>query len=208
MPTLQAEVQTDRASRYLVQFCKHAAAMGDRGHTSRMHLHTMMARREVQVAAEWSETSGTVTFTPWGRATLTADDGTLTVRIDSADEGDLGQMRDLITRNLERFSRRNPLAITWQRLDPAGAAPVRPLARVTSKPWPGFPRSQTILLAVAAVVVIGLHVGLAGAVLAQSRWTGMAVNVVVALVVVKVALVALARIGFRRHRTRNMPDRD
>jgi hypothetical protein len=29
-----------------------------------------MTRREVQVAAEWSDTNGTVTFTPWGQCTL------------------------------------------------------------------------------------------------------------------------------------------
>jgi hypothetical protein len=33
MPILQAQIQTERASRYLVQFCKQAAAMGGGGHT-------------------------------------------------------------------------------------------------------------------------------------------------------------------------------
>jgi hypothetical protein len=70
MPILQAQIETERASRYLVQFCKHAAAMGGGGHTPRIHLHTTMTRREVQVAAEWSDTNGTVTFTPWGQCTL------------------------------------------------------------------------------------------------------------------------------------------
>jgi hypothetical protein len=52
MPILQAQIQTERASRYLVQFCKHAAAMGSGGHSPRMHLHGVMTRREVQVVAE------------------------------------------------------------------------------------------------------------------------------------------------------------
>ena len=106
MPILNAQVHTDRASRYLGQFCKHAAAMGDGGHTPRMHLHATMARREVRVTAEWSDTSGTVTFTPWGRCTLTADADTLTLRIDAADEDGLTQIRDIIDRDFERFSRR------------------------------------------------------------------------------------------------------
>ena len=52
MPILQAQIQTERASRYLVQFCKHAAAMGSGGHSPRMHPHGVMTRREVQVVAE------------------------------------------------------------------------------------------------------------------------------------------------------------
>ncbi|MFD2768215.1 DUF2218 domain-containing protein [Micromonospora eburnea] len=200
MPILIAEVRTARARRYLAQFCKHAAAMGRGSHTPRMHLHTETVRQDVQVAAEWSETSGTITFTPWGQATLTADSTTLTLRIDSADEDGLAQIRDIITRNLERFSRRDPLSVTWQRLDTPGTAQVQHAAGTTPKPRRGFRRSQTILLALASAVVIGLHIGLAGTVLAESRWTGVAVNVAAALVVVKIALVVLARFGIRRGR--------
>ena len=123
MPILHAQIQTERPSRYLVQFCKHAAAMGGGGHTPRMHLHATMARREVQVAAEWSDTSGTVTFNPWGQCTLTADADTLTLRIDAADEDGLAQIRDVIDRDLQRFSRRDPLAVTWQRPETRGADP-------------------------------------------------------------------------------------
>lgn len=113
MPILNAEIQTERASRYLVQFCKHAAAMGAGGHTARMHLHPTMARGEVQVAADWSDTLGTVTFTPWGQCALTADGDTLTLRIEAADEDGLTQIRDVIDRDFERFSHRGPLIVTW-----------------------------------------------------------------------------------------------
>lgn len=208
MPILIAEVQTDRPSRYLVQLCKHAAAMGTGGHTSRMHLHTTMARSEVQVAAEWSESSGIVTFTPWGQATLTADDKTLTVRIDSPDEDGLAQIRSVITRNLKRFSRRNPLVVTWQRHDTLLATPFRHTVGPGPKPWQRFPRSrrQIVLFAVAAVLVVGLHIGLASTVLADSWWTGTPVNVVLALVVLKITLVVVARFGIRRGRESKKPD--
>jgi hypothetical protein len=122
MPILQAQIQTERASRYLVQFCKHAAAMGRGGHTPRMHLHTPMVRGEVQVAAEWSDTSGTVTFKPWGRCTLSADDGTITVLIDAVDDDGAAEIRDIVTRDFERFTRRDPAAVTWQRSETPGAA--------------------------------------------------------------------------------------
>jgi hypothetical protein len=207
MPNLHAQLQTERASRYLVQFCKHAAAMGDGGHTPRMHLHATMARREVQVAADWTDTGGTVTFTPWGQCTLAADTGTLTLHIDAPDDDGLAQIRDVIDRDLQRFSRRDPLTVTWQRSETPGAAPFRHTGAVTPQPRRGFhrPRLQTILLALAVVLVIGLHVGLAGAVVAQSRWTGFAINVLAALVVLKIALIAWTRFATRRRRATKTP---
>lgn len=199
MPALQAQIQTKRASRYLVQFCRHAAAMGShRG----VHLHRA-TRRDVQVAAEWSETTGTVTFDPWGRCTLTADADTLTLGITAEDDDALAQIRDIVTRDFERFSRRDPMAVTWQRLDTPDLAPVWP-DESTDKP--GFLRSnpQTILLAVAVVLVIGLHLGLAG-VLSGWHWSKVAVNVVTALVGLKIALAVWARFRIRRRRVRTAP---
>ncbi|PWR15457.1 hypothetical protein DKT69_10810 [Micromonospora sicca] len=119
----------------------------------------------------------------------------------------MARIRDVITRDFERFSLRDPLTLAWQRSEAPGAAPFRLTSEMTKKPR-GFPRSklQAILLALAVVLVIGLHVGLAGAVVAESRWTGVAVNVVVALVVLKIALVALTRFGIRRRRATKTPD--
>ncbi|RZU71726.1 hypothetical protein EV384_0056 [Micromonospora kangleipakensis] len=205
MPVLQAQIQTDRATRYLVQFCKHAAAMGSGGHSARMHLHM---RREVQVAAEWTDTSGSVTFGPWGRARLTADGNSLTVRIEAADGDRLTQIRDIITRDFERFSRRDPLAVAWQRLESPDSAPLRDAVGVPSGQRRGFPRShlQTAVLALAVVLVVALHVGLAGSIVAESRWTGLAANVVVALVALKIALIAVARFKIRQRRATKRPD--
>ncbi|MFE9695132.1 DUF2218 domain-containing protein [Micromonospora sp. NPDC005806] len=205
MLVLQTKIQTNRASRYLVQFCKHAAAMGSGGHSARMHLQI---RREVQVTAEWTDTSGTVTFTPWGHATLTADGNSLTVRIDAADEERLTQIRDIITRDLERFSRRDPLAVAWQRVESPDAATLRDTVGVTAGQPRRFPRPrlQNAFLALAVVLVIALHVGLAGSVVAESRWTGLAANVVVALVALKIALIAVARFKIRQRRASKRPD--
>ena len=203
MPVLEARIETERASRFLVQFCKHAAAMGGGGHSPRMHLHGTAARREVQVAAEWSDTSGTVTFTPWGLCTLTADAGVLAVRVDAAAEDGLAQIRDVITRDFARFSQRDPLTLTWQRSDDPGAAPpFRHAEEVKPARRGGLLRAnlQTPLLVLAVVLVIGLHIGLAGAAVADSRWTGMAGNVIVAVVLLKIVLIVLARLGIRRRR--------
>lgn len=194
MPILETHIETERASRYLGQFCKHAAAMGSGGHTPRMHLHSTVARREVQVSAEWSDTAGTVTFTPWGRCTLTADGGVLTVRIDAVDEDGLAQIRDVVTRDFDRFSQRTPLSVTWQRPDTPGATPAAHTGTVTSAHTRGRSRRylQTALLVLAVLLIIGVHIGLAGTAVADSRWTGAATNVVLALVVLKIVLIVLS----------------
>ncbi|KAB8185256.1 DUF2218 domain-containing protein [Microbispora catharanthi] len=200
MPTLHAQIQTERAGRYLAQFCRHAAAMGG-GHTARLHPHGPAARREVRVAAEWSDTSGTVTFTRWGECTLTADADTLTVRIDARDEEGLTQIRDIVTRDFERFSRRDPLTVTWLRQETPGAL-FRHTGAVTSKSRRGLLRSgrQTVVLALAVALLIGLHVGVAGTVIAESRWTAAAVDIAVALIVLKIALITWARLRVRHRK--------
>jgi Na+/melibiose symporter-like transporter len=78
---------------------------------------------------------------------------------------------------------------------------------MTPKPRPRFPWSnlRTIRLVLAVILVAGLHVGLAGTVVAQSRWTDIAINVVAALIVVKIALIAWAYSGVRRRRASKTP---
>jgi hypothetical protein len=151
-----------------------------------MHLHNSAASREVRVTAEWSDTAGTVTFTPWGVCSLAADATILTVRIDAADEPGLTQIRDIINRDLDRFSQRNPITVTWQRSDGPGTtvAPVHQAKGLRS-------HRQTALLVLAVVAIIGLHIALAGTAVAGSRWTGLATDVLVALILVKIVLIVV-----------------
>ena len=114
MPTIEAHITTTRPSRYLVQICTHAASMSRDHHGPRMHFGDALARREVQVDAHWSDTRGLITFTPWGQCTLTADDNTLTVRVQAADEDNMVKIRDIITRDLNRMGRRDALTIDWR----------------------------------------------------------------------------------------------
>lgn len=124
MPTAEARIETDRPSRYLVQLCRHAAAMGGTdGHQPRVHLRGMLARRQVQVRAEWSETEGTLRFIPWGTCTITADADTLTLRIDADDEEGLHQLQDVIARDLNRFGRRDQLTVNWSQPETPSAQP-------------------------------------------------------------------------------------
>jgi hypothetical protein len=120
MPIALARIETQRSSRYLGQFCKHAAAMGGGAHSPRMHLHPGR-RREVQVEARYGETAGTVTFGSWGRCDLVAEAGLLTVRIESADEDGLRRVQEIVTGDFAWFSSRDPLTVRWQRSPRSGS---------------------------------------------------------------------------------------
>lgn len=119
MPTAEAQIETDRPSRYLTQFCKHAAAMAG-GHGPRIHLRAVLGHREVQVHAEWSETHGVVTFGPWGQCTVTATAATLILRVEATDEDNLERIQDIITRDFNRFGRRERLTVDWHRPETPG----------------------------------------------------------------------------------------
>lgn len=79
-------------------------------------------RHEIQ-QIEWSDTHGTLNL-GWGRCAIQADPGALTVHVEAASEENLQRVQGLITRNLERFGRREHLKVTWQQPDttttPAG----------------------------------------------------------------------------------------
>jgi uncharacterized protein len=89
MLTDQARVETDGASHYLVQLCRH---FNDK----------VEARPGVQAHIEWSETDGIADF-GWGRCTMQANPDALTVRAEADDEQGLQQIQELVTRVLEKF---------------------------------------------------------------------------------------------------------
>ncbi|MDG3010236.1 DUF2218 domain-containing protein [Rhodococcus sp. D2-41] len=90
-----AIVRTDRPGRYGKQLVSH------------------LGRRH---GGEWSPESGT----GWidldtGRATVTAAEGALHLRIDSDDIDELARLEDVIARHLVRFGERDELTVTWER---------------------------------------------------------------------------------------------
>jgi hypothetical protein len=116
MPTIETTVHTERAERYLAQFCKHATAMGGSGgHRPRLHMHGRPGHVDMQAHAEWSETRGVITFAPDGRCTMDADATTLTVRVEADDEEALVRIQDIVAQDLARFSSRDPLTLSWHR---------------------------------------------------------------------------------------------
>ncbi|WP_194912728.1 DUF2218 domain-containing protein [Catenulispora rubra] len=96
MPTVEARVSTDRASRYLQQLCSHAARMHHGG-----------PRAEAT-----SDTTGRITR---GTAVcdLTAGPNALELRIAADDEEQLKALQQAVTRTLERVGRRDGLTVFW-----------------------------------------------------------------------------------------------
>src|SRR5215204_6942077 len=115
MLTAQAQVETERPGRYLVQLCRHASQMGQHLH-QRPHTHDGGdAPPEVQ-DVEWSNTYGIVRLS-WGQWTMQTTPDTLTLRAEATDEENLRRIQDLVATRLELFGRREHLKVNWQRLE-------------------------------------------------------------------------------------------
>ncbi|HEX6468188.1 MAG TPA: DUF2218 domain-containing protein [Streptosporangiaceae bacterium] len=201
MLTCETTIETDRPGRYLAQLCGHAAAMGKTGggHGPRRHPGAVeLARGEVRVHVEHSGTSGVITITPWGRVTLETTAGALTLRVDATDRDGLQRIQQVLTRDLERFGRRDRLTVTWPPPDTTGAecaisdqaAAGSPAAIPRRRRRPG---AATILAAVLVAAVVAVHVALGGAILAAPRWTGMSVAIIAIIIAGKVLLVVRRR---------------
>jgi hypothetical protein len=201
MPTAEARVATDRASRYLVQLCRHADQMAGMRHRPPA-LHGGRRPPAVQYV-EHSDSHGIVHFAT-GRWTLDADPDALTLRAEAADEQTLRRLQDGITARLERIGRRDQLVVTWQRPQ----APTDTPGDNNPGPATGkHPRRRWLAatgLVAGGAVVIAVHLGLFGGALAASAWTTWATNVLLLLVVLKVAFmighIVLGRFALRRGR--------
>jgi hypothetical protein len=121
MPAAEARVPTENASRYLSRLCRHAGKMGGlRGHRPRSHAGGGAAP-EIR-HAESSDTSGTLIMN-WGQCTLRVADGVLTLRAEASDQDSLTRITELIAARLEKFGRREHLAVTWQPVPTARLKP-------------------------------------------------------------------------------------
>ncbi|MFF7550850.1 DUF2218 domain-containing protein [Streptomyces canus] len=207
MPTAEARVATERPSRYLVQLCKHFSNKGRHlgrglhGHSGGdgQAVHDMRAVAE-QTQVEWSETEGHVAL-PWGRITLRATPGALILHFEAGADEDLKRLQDLVAGHVGRFGRREDLQVNWQA---SGSSAVSAEAAVgdarASAEDAGPRRSHLKVVGVVAVVAIVLaaHLGLGDVLLSNLRWTGWAVGCLLAVVLLKVAL--LGRFAIRRGR--------
>ncbi|MGW0840962.1 DUF2218 domain-containing protein [Streptomyces sp. NPDC002787] len=152
-----------------------------------------------QAQVEWSDTEGEVGL-PWGRITLGTAAGVLTLRVEAADEEDLRRLQGLVAGHVERFGRREGLGVSWRRTEAAaGSAEVVGTVEVSGGGVvPRRKYRRAAALAAVIALVLAVHLGLGGMLLANWRWTGWAVGGVLAVVLVKIAV--LGGFAFGRNR--------
>jgi hypothetical protein len=90
MPIAVARVETERSSRYLVQLRQHPDKVG-------------RAHPQLQAHVEWFDDRGQISF-DWGRYTLRALPGVLTLRAEARDAGTLHQLQPRIADRLEQVA--------------------------------------------------------------------------------------------------------
>ncbi|HET6635677.1 MAG TPA: DUF2218 domain-containing protein [Streptomyces sp.] len=198
MLTAEATVPTTRAHRYLNQLCRHAVQM-------RHHMPTTpTAHGDTQTVpkvrrAESSETEGTIEFDA-GTCHLRATQDALLLRLEAQDDHGLRLLRDGLTTRLEKIGRRDSLTVDWQGSDPQA------MSRETTTRTPSRRgRGQVIGLVAVGILVVAVHLGLGGALLESSQWAGWAADLVLAVVVLKLLVIAghvvLGRWALRRRRS-------
>ncbi|MFJ5304217.1 DUF2218 domain-containing protein [Streptomyces sp. NPDC088350] len=211
LPTSEARISTDRASRYLTQLCRHSDQMGRRPHYRPRAQGGGDAPPKVE-HTEWSDTHGVIRFAR-GQCTMQATQNTLTLRAEATDEDNLRQIQAGIAGRLETMGRRDQLTVTWQRPEAAEPEPghgaAGPLRLKGSGALQGRWPVKKIALIVVGVLVVSVHLGLFGAVLTTSPWTDWAANAVLALVLLKAITIAAhivpARLAIRRRKRRPAP---
>nr|WP_246382521.1 DUF2218 domain-containing protein [Prauserella isguenensis] len=93
MPTATGLTETSRARRYLSQLCKHLSNRG-------MHVETS------------GDTYGFADF-GFGTCTLHAHPHGLVIELDVSEPRALKRAQQALTRDIERFGRRDALTVTW-----------------------------------------------------------------------------------------------
>lgn len=192
MLTAQAQIPTDRASRYLVQLCRHTSHMHD-GRTDGGHQSEGQSEGQPESApgrqiehVDYSDTCGTIRFSQ-GLCTLWADADRLVLRVDAPDETTLHRLQDGLTRRLEKIGRRDQLSVGWQQPD---AAPGDPAAVVPQPQGRRRPVRKLLWFGAAALAVAG-HLLLGGGVLAVAGWAKWGFDAILVIIALKVAAVGI-----------------
>jgi hypothetical protein len=194
MPIAEASVPTDRSSRYLVQLCRHADQMRRMRHGGGPRVDHV----------EYSETVGVIRFTD-GVVTLQASTDTLTLRIEAADEDGVRRLQDGIANRLRTIGRRDGLTLFWHQAEGAADPAVITVDESSTEraPRKGRWRSRfgVLALLIAGSLIVALHLGVGGAALAASAWTGWVGNVLLAAILGTVVFIAahvvLGRYAYR-----------
>jgi hypothetical protein len=204
MPTAEARLATDRASRYLVQLCRHLGQMTRMSHRPPGGHGDGRTPPAVQ-QVDYADTRGTVRFAD-GQWTLEATADTLTLRVDAVDEDALQRLQAGIKARIEKIGRRDGLQVHWHPTESDTPPPTEHTDAKSGTSSAGGtarrPRGTTLGLMAGGALVVAVHLGIGGAALAGAAWTGWAANAVLVLVLVKLLFmgghVFLGRAALRR----------
>jgi len=97
MSRSSARVDTEHASQYLQQLCKHFAH---------------------KLPVQFTPVRGHIPFAA-GTCTLAADDAGLTLEAEASGADGLARVQDVVERHLVRFAFREPLTVHWRPAEPA-----------------------------------------------------------------------------------------
>jgi hypothetical protein len=154
MLSAEANVATDRPSRYLVQLCQHVEQLHDRAVK-----HHGGEGPASDAKVEFSETEGSIDF-GWARCTVRASRDTLTLHAEAPDEASLRRLQDLVGERVTQIGRRDGLTVEWEQAPAASPGPWppnwvadRPKDR-TADASTGPPRWAKVFGIVAIVVVV------------------------------------------------------
>lgn len=146
-------IETDRASRYLVQLCRHARFMSTMRHpTPGVH------RPPRILEASHSDATGLVRFED-GSWLLTADASSLHLRVDAVDSAALARLVAGISARIRTIGRRDGLELTWSAVPTSSPAAARETVQDAAPPRARLTRIALLLGVVAAVVAAHLVVG-------------------------------------------------
>jgi hypothetical protein len=210
MHTAQAHITTDRAERYLDQLCGHLGQMQHIRHMPKTgHGAAGMPKVEhVQQAPGHAE----VRFAD-GSWTLRAAADSLMLRVEADDPAALERLKDAIATRIAKIGRRDGLTVAWH--DAEGAEgqeahdePDTGRGDGQGK-TPGKRRRWQRAGWFAMIgLVVAIHLGLIGSLLGSGRWQDAAADAILALLAVKIVLVAfhtkLGR-GPSSHRCARLP---
>ena len=116
-----AHIETNRASRHLVEVCKHASKMNR--HLQRLGSHVVGRHAPPEIRrVDWSDIEAVISF-GGGRCELRAAADALNVRIEARDQESLRQLKDFVGHRLETIGSRDHLSVSWQPLDASQTEP-------------------------------------------------------------------------------------
>lgn len=182
----EARVRTDRPDWYLEQMLNPRRQAGSRIlHVLRL-LHggtpPPLSRHVEQSAIQ-----GTINFTS-GRCILHVGSDVLTLRVEASDQDSLQSIQHLIAGRLQKIGKHDVLPqVTWQRVE-VGVQQYDETASAegtTLRPR----RSATLGVVAVIALVVAVHLGLGGLLLASGPWKHWVIGAVLTVVLLRAAYV-------------------